>query len=65
MSNRPSAETLPGATVSDPAIVAATNIARRRTRKKANSVRNANSTQRNKTRRSTTGFSAIHHKSRW
>jgi len=31
-------------------VAAATSVARRRTRKKANSVRNANSTQRNNTR---------------
>jgi hypothetical protein len=50
-SNRPSAETLPGTSASDPArVAAATNVARRRLREKANSVRNANSTQRNNTR---------------
>src|SRR5947209_13343650 len=48
MSNRPSAETLPGASTMDAASeAAAKNIARRRMREKANSVRNANSTQRN------------------
>src|SRR5436190_732377 len=48
MSNRPSAATLPGTRTTDPAReIAAKNIARRRMREKANSVRNANSTQRN------------------
>ena len=47
-SNRPSAETLPGASASEPAsVAAATSIMRRRMRGKANSVRNANSTPRN------------------
>jgi hypothetical protein len=48
MSNKPSAETLPGTRTTDPAReAAAINIARRRMREKANSVRNANSTQHN------------------
>src|SRR6266702_2525552 len=48
MSNKPSAETLPGTMMNDPAReAAAINIARRRMREKANSVRNAYSTQRN------------------
>ena len=50
-SNRPSAETLPGTSMVEAARdAAAINIARRRMREKANSLRNAYSTQRNITR---------------
>jgi hypothetical protein len=50
VSNRPSAETLPGTSVRDAASVpATTSFARRRMREKANSVRNAYSTLRNDT----------------
>src|SRR3954469_380057 len=56
MSNRPSAETLPGTSMMVPASKAeAIEVARRRMREKANSVRNAYSTQRNRTHRRATG----------
>src|SRR4051812_46350482 len=60
MSNRPSADTLPGTSMIDAASkAAAIDVARRRMREKANSVRNAYSTQRNTTHQRATGVSGV------